>query len=101
MTFEEFKIIFNRLLVNKRYYEELDEYPSTYSTLIVDDAYVNDLALLNEFLLRRVFPNHYECVMWFLWEWRPGYSVKQDGLEYIINNVEDYLAFKEQTWVDE
>ena len=84
MKFEEFKIIFDRLLKNKQFHEELDQYPSTYSVLIADDSYVNDLALLNDFLLEKLLPEHFYCVMWFLWEWRPGYTITQDGREYVI-----------------
>ena len=94
-----FKEVVHRLVENKKLYNTLDNYPMTYSTLIVEDDYVNDSLMLNDFLLEKLFPDHYECLSWFMWDWIPGASVLINGKEYIINDLEDYLRFKEDTWV--
>ena len=93
-----FKEVVQRIAKNKELYNTLDNYPMTYSTLIVEDDYVNDSLMLNDFLLERLFPDHYDCLCWFLWDWIPGASVLLDGKEFVINNVDDYLKFKEDTW---
>lgn len=99
MTFEEFKQIVLRLNANRIYYDGLNKYPSTYSTLIVSDEYVNDTAMVNNFLLQLLLPDHYNCLTWFLWDWKPGFSVIDNGIEYVIHNIDDYLKFKQETWV--
>ena len=96
--FELFKEVVHRLVENKKLYNTLDNYPMTYSTLIVEDDYVNDTLMLNDFLLERLFPEHYDCLSWFMWDWIPGASVLVNEKEYIINDLEDYLKFKEETW---
>ena len=97
--FELFKEVALRLVENKKWYRKLDNYPMTYSTLIVEDDYVNDTLMLNDFLLEKLFPDHYERLCWFIWDWIHGASVLVNGKEYVINNVDDYLKFKEETWV--
>ena len=98
MTFEEFEKIVLRLYENKIYYEKMCNYPRNYSDFILEDDFVNDTLMLNSFLLDKLLGSHSECVSWFLWDWKSGYSITHDGSEYVIMNIDDYLQFKKETW---
>ena len=98
MTFEKFKQIVLRLNGNRIYYDGIDKYPRNYSDFIFGDDYVNDTLMLNSYLLEQLLGPEYDCVSWFIWDWKPGYSAGFNGVEYVINNIDDYLRFKEETW---
>lgn len=104
-SFEQFKRIVEYYLpVCNLYNNLLNDYPENYATCILEDPYVEKLQKFYENILETVLPEHHcECLFWFMYEWKPGLEIttyEQDGSEkvYIINDVNDYLAFKEKTW---
>ena len=98
--FELFKEVVLRYKQNDLKYEEFQTYPQNYRICILEDEFVEDTLKLTDFLLEKLFPEHWDCLHWFIYAWRPGFSaiMGEDGKEYVINNVEDYLKFKEETW---
>lgn len=86
-------------------YKELlkDKYPSNYTIMILEDEYVNHLCeysdkLFNELLTSLFSVDHMECASWFLWDWIPGCKIIDNGIHYIINDLDDYLKYKKETW---
>ena len=76
----------------------LDSYPSDYGELIVNDGYVNASMMFTERALEILLPDHYECLAWWMYEWKPGFIIRVDEKTYTIYNVDDYLTFKQETW---
>ena len=98
--FALFENITRRFYENNLLYKKMSEqYPYTYSTLILEDEFVDDSLKFIDILINTLFPNHYECLMWFMYDWKPGYDAEVDGKIYVINDLEDYLKFKKETWV--
>lgn len=87
-----------RLNENRIYYDGLNKYPNNYSAFLFDDDYFNDTLMLNSYLLEKLLGSEYDCVSWFLWDWKPGYTVTHNKIEYVIMNIDDYLQFKQKTW---
>lgn len=99
-NFELFKEVVLRIEENNILYEKFKNYPQNYRTFVWDDEWVEDTINMLDFILKKMFPEHWDCLEWFMYDWKPGFSaiMGEDGKEYVINNVEDYLKFKEETW---
>lgn len=102
MKFETFKTIATYMYNSKKLMDDyLDKYPSDYQLLIIDNDYANTMYTQCDFLLKQLLDKfNYECLMWFLHEWKLGFSIKENNIEYILNNFDDYLKYKEQTWIE-
>lgn len=104
MEFKQFKRIATTLYNNKVKREKyLSKYPSNYREMIITEQYVESFIWESTFLFNEVFGEHYthhgECLEWFLYEWKPGYSIVDDGVETVINSFDEYLNYKESTWI--
>ena len=49
--------------------------------------------IIKDKLMKVAFGEHYQSVEWFLYEWKPGFEVGIDGVETVINNIDDYIAW--------
>ena len=101
MDFNQFESIARVMYIEKlKRFDYLDTLPTNISDFIIDDCYSNSLNTVIDTILATVMPiEHYDCLMWFLYDWKVGYSViMDDGTKYIINNIDDYISFKQETW---
>lgn len=62
---------------------------------ILDNEYSNCNALIQSALLKQVFGDMYEDISWFLYEWKPGYTIGVGDVTYVINSEEDYYKYLE------
>lgn len=70
--------------------------PGIFNMLLIDNEYSVSKDLIQAVLMRNIFADMYDDVTWFLYEWRPGFSITtQDGTEYIINTEEEYYKYLE------
>ena len=71
--------------------------PGDISSAVFDNRYAELQDRKATLLMRKVFKDSYEDVVWFLYEFRPGSSgphlVLADGAEYTFNTDEDYYAY--------
>lgn len=81
-----------------------DEYiktiPSDIGTAFFDNEYTNLMSLQKDMLIRALFGDMAEDVMWFLYEFKAGKSagphcILADGTKYTYNTNEDYYAYLE------
>lgn len=82
-----------------------DEYlatlPQEFQQVVFDNTYANQASHQQDVLLKALFGDLYEDVLWFLYEFTPGktagpHVVTQDGTGYIFLTDEDYYTYLEQ-----
>lgn len=93
-----------KLIQLVREIRELDTEADTYAQKVVypidmfllDNEYANCQALIQSKLMRVVFGDMYEDVTWFLYEWKPGFTIDVQGFDtFTINTEEDYYKYLE------
>lgn len=99
MKFKTFENLVTTLYNNKLVRDEkFNKFPPNYRIMILDEEYVESVLQENDLLLEHVFGSHYLCVCWFLFDWKPGYTLVDNGITYVIQSLEDYLNYKAYTW---
>lgn len=76
----------------------LDSLPSNFSELIVDNPHTNQMSITNDMLVEELFSDMTDHVMWYLYEWKPGYSIEENGVTYIINFHKDFVEATKQIY---
>lgn len=71
--------------------EYLDKVPGDID--ILGNYYVNSLLFENEWLVRQIFEDDTEAILWFLYEWTPGYEVECDGTSIKVESIDQYIDF--------
>ena len=74
----------------------IDSIPSDISTAFVDNEYANSISVTNEKLIKYIFGDSFDSILWFLYEWKPGYKVGSNGKITTIHSIDDYI-----TWMKE
>lgn len=67
---------------------------------MVDNEHSNCQSLIQSKLMREVFGDMYEDVTWFLYEWKPGYTITTgantpEEKTYVIETEENYYKYLE------
>ena len=72
--------------------------PSDIVAAFYDNEYTNSLQKANSLLMVPAFGDLAEDATYFLWEWRPGYSITEaDGTEWPLKSEEEfYVYFQKQ-----
>lgn len=65
---------------------------------IFDNPYSLTMDVENDILSEALFGKFYDDVSWFLYEWRPGFTISvnvgsDDEITYTINTEEDYYDY--------
>lgn len=71
----------------------MNSIPSPINDAIFDNDYSNSQGLMIDMLTDEYFGKHAESVYWFLYEWKPGYTVSIDGKEKGINSLDEYIKW--------
>lgn len=71
----------------------IDSIPSPINEAIFDNDYSNAQGLMIDMLSDAYFGKHAESVNWFLYEWKPGYTVSIDGKETVIEYLDEYIEW--------
>jgi hypothetical protein len=99
MKFETFENLVTQLYNNKLERDcQFNKFPINYKIMIFDDEYVESVLEENHLLMQHIFGDNYLCVRWFLYDWKPGYTLVDNGIECVIQSIEDYLKYKEDNW---
>lgn len=88
------KLIQNIQIQKKIGNDWLDNINSEIRTVFFDNSYVESLHNQVQLLMKQTFKNIYEEVDWFLYDWRPGFTItNKDGKDYVINNLDDFIQY--------
>lgn len=105
VTFDQFKLC---VLVYKNQFDLWEQmrsrYPRTYMDLLIDDEYVEKLQANQEVFLKYLFGESVlDWIMWFFYDKPTGPSkvITSNGVEYMIDTIEDFLYYMEQEYFNE
>lgn len=101
ISFISFKKVIREILLQKKL---RDTYTNSIPTDLVDhvfdNTYANSLAVTNDILIRELFEEAAEDVLWFLYDCNfKDTKILIEGREYTINSVEDYLEYVEKEFI--
>lgn len=87
----------NEMLICDKWLESL---PNEISTAFFDNTYVNTILNSAMDLFKLHFDNDtlYSDVEWFLYEWQPGFDIRVNDKEYVINNKADYISYLKENY---
>jgi len=95
MNFEKFEPIFT--LIYKEYQkrdEFLDLVPLSLRESVFDNEYTNSLEFINDRLIDSLFSEEVASdINYFLYDWKIGFMIIRDDIEYVINDFEDMLKY--------
>ena len=74
----------------------LDTIPPDLNSAFFDNTYVNLLDEDNSIMAHMIFGEHIESIMWFLYEWKPGYEVGCDGVTEKIMDIDQYIDWMQR-----
>jgi len=104
MNFEKFKSIVNILKTEDEKREVwISTLPWSLREAFFDNEYVSSLhgtishlmeALLSSELLE-------DDVNWFIFEWRPGFTILVADKNYVINDIDDYFEYIKEVYFSE
>jgi hypothetical protein len=102
MYIEDFSDIVFRLKSDidfrENYLNRLRDVDSNLIDVIIDNKYVDSTLMQTDFLIDKVFGELTEHVFWYLYDWRPGFSIEHDGVNYIIEDFDDFVEATEQMY---
>jgi hypothetical protein len=103
MYIDDFREIIVELTESMKFRDEylgnLREIDYNLSDIFYDNKYYNSLACDNDFLINKLFgPELIDHVNWFLYEWKEGYMIEDKGIQYYINNIDDFVEATEQIY---
>ncbi len=105
MNFE----VFEKLLTDiYSLHQELEAYNTKmhqldrgFSNYLIESPAVLISNRISDKLMTTLFGEMLEDVLWFLYDWKEGYEIEVDGKKYIINNLDDYLAYVKDVYYSE
>ena len=73
----------------------LDGVPPEINQAFFDNPHIECLYSTQTMLIRAYFGEWAESIEWFLYEWKPGYTVCAPGsdTEVEINSIDEYITF--------
>jgi hypothetical protein len=71
----------------------LDRVPSDIVQSIFDNEYSNNQGHMVDLLIDEYFGEHAESVLWFMYEWKPGFAVGYDGNAQKIYSLDEYIEY--------
>lgn len=64
-------------------------------SVFYENTYVNKILLEHDHILKFALGDLYDDVYWFLYEWKPGYNIQSGDINYVINDLNDYMRYLE------
>lgn len=73
----------------------LNTVPREINSVFFDNPAMDAMYNANTMLIREYFGEHAEAVEWFIYEWKPGYTVRapESQDEIPINSIDEYVAY--------
>ena len=60
---------------------------------IFDNFYVDSLLMENDLQIEEVFGEHASSILWFLYEWKPGFEIGQGDVVVKIQDIEQFIQY--------
>jgi hypothetical protein len=73
--------------------EFINSVPRSIRDAFFDNPLQESTQLIADILIRKYFDEHWESIEWFIYEWKPGYSVGVSGQETVINSIDEYIEW--------
>lgn len=73
----------------------MDSVPTEIQSSFFDNPYVNSLHISNELLMKKVFGDLFEPIVWFLYEWDKSKNnyAEFEGKKYKFRNIDEYIDY--------
>jgi hypothetical protein len=72
----------------------IDSIPKDIASAFSHNEYVNNIAITAENTLEILLGvDLFDEYAWFVWDWKPGYSIEIQDHKYIINNIDDFMKY--------
>lgn len=100
MYIEDFSSVVTRLYDDKdfqnSYMTRIREVDLYLTDGIIENKYVESVLKQNDYLIQTLFGELSDHVYWFLYDWKPGNKIKYNDVDYVINNVTDFITCTQQ-----
>jgi hypothetical protein len=88
------KVLEDNLECKKDNIEYIDSIPKDIASVFFDNVYVNNIATsLDNTLETLLGVELFDEYTWFVWDWKPGYTIEIQDHKYIINNIDDFMKY--------
>ena len=102
MYIEDFSSIVTRLYDDKdfqnSYMTRVREVDPYLTDSIIENKYIDSVLKQNDFLLQALFGELSDHVYWFPYDWKLGFNIKYNDVDYVINNVADFITCTQQIY---
>lgn len=87
---QTFKYIYEQMQIGEQF---TDSIPTCIRAAFFDNPLQESTQMICDILMCKYFDEHWESVEWFLYEWKPGYTVGIGGQDTVINNIDEYIEW--------
>lgn len=88
------KLVEDNLSYKENNIKYIESIPKDIASAFFDNEYVNNIAITAEnTLVTLLGSNLYDEYTWFVWDWKPGYTIEIQDHKYIINNIDDFMKY--------
>ena len=102
MYIEDFSSIVTRLYDDRdfqnSYLTRIREVDPYLTDSMIENKYIDSVLKQNDFLLQALFGELSDHVYWFLYDWKYGFNIKYNDVDYVINNVADFVTCTQQIY---
>lgn len=74
----------------------INSIPMDIRTSYFDNTFASNLLNEREHLLKIIFGDFYDSVMWFIYEWRPGFEVGMNDVMTQIHSIDQYISWMQE-----
>ena len=91
-TFKE--VLETNLDCKEKNIKYIDSIPRDIGDAFFDNEYVTNIGTALDVTLESLLGvDLYNEYAWFMWDWKPGYIIEINEHKYIINNIDDFMAY--------
>jgi len=88
------KVLEDNLSYKENNIKYIESIPKDIASAFFDNEYVNNIATsLDNTLEILLGVDLFDEYAWFVWDWKPGYSIEIQDHKYIINNIDDFMKY--------
>lgn len=98
MYLEDFREIVENVVsfktIRDSYTDNLREEDSTLCDFVIENRYNESVFRENDYLLQKLLGIQlYEDLMWYIYDWKPGYDVVVENVTYTIIDINSYMNY--------
>ena len=88
------KLVEDNLSYKENNIKYIESIPKDIASAFIDNEYVNNIATsLDNTLEILLGVDLFDEYAWFVWDWKPGYTIEIQDHKYIINNIDDFMKY--------